>query len=286
MTPRSVESRDVSRERVRRAAGALRRLFQARPAGLLTDVDGTISRIVDHTNDAMVSTGVKRALTRLTGELDLVAIVTGRAVERARRMVGVVGAYYVGNHGLEWLRDGVVETDPAAAAARPALDAALRAVRAAIPERDLIVEDKRASIAIHYRLAAHPEQVGRHLRSVLAPMVQVGAIRIIEGMLVVNLLPALEIDKGTAARRLIERHGLRSVAFFGDDLTDLDAFRTLSTLRSEGSAQALTVGVGGAAGAREVRAAADLVLEGVDEVERVLAALAARPPGGRPAASG
>src|SRR5687767_2063829 len=129
---------DASRARVRRAAGALRRLFEARPAGLLTDVDGTISRITRHTNDATVAPVAQRALARLSTELDLVAVVTGRAVERARTMVGVDGLGYVGNHGLEWLRDGAVQTDPAAEAARPHLDAALTAVRAVIPDRGLV----------------------------------------------------------------------------------------------------------------------------------------------------
>jgi trehalose 6-phosphate phosphatase len=266
----------ASRARTRRAAGALRRLFETRPAGLLTDVDGTISRITTHTNDATVSPLARRALTRLTGDLDLVAVVTGRAVERARRMVGVAGASYVGNHGLEWLDDGVVRTDPAAEAARPQLEAALAAVRAQIRARDLIVEDKRVSVAIHYRLAEQPEQVGRTMLEALRPFVQAGTLRLIEGGLVVNLLPTLAVDKGAAARRLVEQHGLRAVAFLGDDVTDLDAFRALHALRAEGTADTLVIGVGSPEGPPEVRAEADLVLEGVGEVERVLAALAAR----------
>ena len=268
---------NASRARVRRAAGALRRLFEARPAGLLTDVDGTISRITRHTNDATVGPVARRALTRLSNDLDLVAVVTGRAVERARRMVDVADANYVGNHGLEWLHDGVVQTDPAAEAARPHLDAALAAVRSAIRDRDLIVEDKGVSVAIHYRLAEDPDQVGRTVLDVLRPFVQTERLRLIEGGLVVNLLPALAIDKGAATRRLVERHGLRSVAFFGDDVTDLDAFRALHRLRAEGVADTLAIGVGSVEGPAAVRAEADLILEGVDEVERVLAALAARP---------
>ena len=229
-------SSDASRARVRRAAGALRRLFEARPAGLLTDVDGTISRITRHTNAATVRPVARRALTRLCSELDLVAVVTGRAVERAQRMVGVAEASYVGNHGLEWLQDGVVVTDPAAEAARPNLDAALAAIRAVIPERDLIVEDKRASVAIHYRLAGDPEQVGRTMLDALRPFVQAGRLRLIEGGLVVNLLPAIDVDKGAATRRLVEQRGLRSVTFFGDDVTDLHAFRAMHALRAEGLA--------------------------------------------------
>src|SRR5215208_607973 len=185
----------ASRARVRRAAGVLRRLFADRPAGLLTDVDGTISRITRHTNDATVSATARTALTHLVGELELVAVVTGRAVERAQRMVAVAGASYVGNHGLEWLQDGAVVTDPVASAARPTLDEALAAVHAVVSPSDLVVEDKRVSLAIHYRLAANPPEVERRLLDVIEPFVEVGRLRMIGGGRVVNLLPALRIDK-------------------------------------------------------------------------------------------
>src|SRR3954468_16562049 len=91
----------ASHARVRRVAGVLRRLLSHRPAGLLTDVDGTISRITRHTNDATVSPTARSALTRPVSEADLVAVVTGRAVERPRRIGAVAGASFVGNHGLD-----------------------------------------------------------------------------------------------------------------------------------------------------------------------------------------
>jgi trehalose 6-phosphate phosphatase len=270
----------ASRARVRRVAGALRRLFANRPAGLLTDVDGTISRITRHTNDATVSPTARRALARLIGNLDLVAVVTGRAVERAQRMVGVAGAAYVGNHGLEWLQDGAVVTDPDAAPTRPVLDEALAAVFAMVSPSDLVIEDKRVSLAIHYRLATDPPAVEDRLLDVLEPYIQAERLRMIRGGRVVNLLPALRIDKGEATRRLTEQHGLRAVAFFGDDVTDLDAFRMLRALRAEGSVQTLAVGVNSPEAPPAIRAETDLLLEGVDEVERVLTALAARSPAG------
>jgi len=136
-------------------------LFAERPAGLLTDIDGTISRITRHTTEATVADSARRSLTRLAQELDLVAVVTGRAVERARRMVGVETVGYVGNHGLEWLRDGIVQTEPAAEAARPVLEAALAAVLAVVPRPELVIEDKRVSLAIHYRLSSNPRPSSR-----------------------------------------------------------------------------------------------------------------------------
>jgi trehalose 6-phosphate phosphatase len=246
----------------------------------LTDIDGTISRITRHTSEATVSNTARRSLIGLAQQLDLVTVVTGRAVERARRMVGVETVGYVGNHGLEWLQEGVVQTEPAAEAARPILEAALAAVLAVVPRPELVIEDKRVSLAIHYRLSSDPPAIERKVLAAVRPFAEAGRLRLIEGALVANLLPGLRIDKGEATRRLVLRHGLRAVAFFGDDVTDLDAFRALHALRAEGIARTLAIGVGSVEGPPEVRAEADIMLEGVDEVERVLAALASRPPRG------
>ena len=268
----------ASRGRVRRATSALRKLFSQRPAGLLTDVDGTISRITAHTNDATVSDWARRSLVALADRLEIISVVTGRAVSRAQRMVGVPQIGYVGNHGLEWLDGDSVRTDPAGEAARPALAAALAEIRAAFPEPGLVYEDKGVSAAIHYRLAAEPEVAERKLHMLLAPHLETGKIRVIQGGLVVNLLPAEKIDKGEAARRLVRQHRLRSVAFFGDDVTDVDAFRALHELQASGTIKALAVGVMSPEGPPAIREEADLLLDGVEEVERVLAALAKRPP--------
>jgi trehalose 6-phosphate phosphatase len=269
----------AARRRVREATAALRRLFTARPAGLLTDVDGTISRITAHTNDATVNDGARRSLSTLAGHLDLVSVVTGRAVSRAQAMVGVTGIGYVGNHGLEWLDGDTVQNDPAGVAARPAIDAALAAIRAAMPDPGLIYEDKGVSAAVHYRLAADPDAAAHQLQEILAPHVAGGQLRLIHGGLVVNILPGQKIDKGEATRRLVKQHGLRSVAFFGDDVTDVDAFLALHELRASGAIQTLAVGVMNPEGPPTIRETADLLLDGVSEVERVLAGLAKRPPG-------
>ncbi|MCC7371855.1 MAG: trehalose-phosphatase [Chloroflexi bacterium] len=266
------------RQRVERVASALRALFSARPAGLLTDVDGTISRITAHANAATVAETVRQSLTALAAQLDLVSVVTGRAVLKAQEMVGLPEIGYVGNHGLEWLEDGAVQTDPAALAVRPALEAALTAVRAATSDPGLVYEDKHVSASIHYRLAADPDAAGRRLHDVLAPHLEDGQLRLIQGGFVVNLLPGLRIDKGEATRRLVRQHGLRSVAFFGDDVTDVDAFRAIRELEAAGQVRGLAVGVLSPEAPPAVREQADLLLDGVGEVEAVLAALASEPP--------
>src|SRR5207248_10975400 len=86
--------------RVRAAAASLRHLFANRPAGLFADIDGTISRLTSRPLDATVTPAARESLRRLASDLEIVTVVTGRAVTRARRMVDVPEIGYVGNPGL------------------------------------------------------------------------------------------------------------------------------------------------------------------------------------------
>ena len=76
-------------------------VLDQRPSALITDVDGTLSHIVPKPQDAVVSIEIKESLRRLLPRLDLVAVVTGRENEVARRMVGVEGLTYIGSYAID-----------------------------------------------------------------------------------------------------------------------------------------------------------------------------------------
>src|SRR5207244_1564397 len=70
-------------------------------AAILLDVDGVLAPIVARPEDARVPDETRAELRRIHGRYGLVACVSGRAGEDARRIVGVAELIYVGNHGLE-----------------------------------------------------------------------------------------------------------------------------------------------------------------------------------------
>src|SRR5829696_6984248 len=70
-------------------------------AAVILDVDGTLAPIVPRPEDAAVPPEARAELERIAGRYRLLAFVSGRMGEDARRMVGLDGAEYVGVHGLE-----------------------------------------------------------------------------------------------------------------------------------------------------------------------------------------
>jgi trehalose 6-phosphate phosphatase len=244
------------------------------PAGLMADFDGTLSNIVTDPALARPVAGVPEALSELAERLAVVAIVTGRAPIDARRMIGVVSVLVAGNHGTEWLEPG--SDDPVAtldlADVRRRLDEALGRLPL-LP--GVPVEDKGLSASIHYRNAPDPDAARAAILAALGDVAPAG-LDLRHGRMSVELRPTGAGDKGTAARAIVERFGLRGVVVLGDDVTDLDMFRAMTGLREAGMIRAVVIGVGGGGGEvpAEVAAAADVVLADPAQVAALLAALA------------
>ena len=87
-----------------------------------------------------------------------------------------------------------------------------------------------------------------------------------------DLRPVAGIDKGTAVHRLlVERAPLDAALFAGDDRTDLDAFRALRALAGTARlGSAVRIGVASPESPPEIRAEADVVVDGTEGVLAIL----------------
>ena len=261
-------------------------VLRQQPAALITDIDGTISAIAPTPFEAVVHVDALLALERLAGLLGAVAVVSGRAPADGAAMVGLEQLTYVGNHGLERIVRGAPWTHPVAEAARPAIAAALadiqEGVQAAGPAPWLIIENKGVTGTVHYRLAEDPEAAAALLNPLAAAAAERHGLRVVPGRMIVELRPALSVNKGTAIRDLVADLGLRGVVFFGDDVTDVDGFQALRVLREEGLAATLSVGVLAAETPEAVAQNVDLCLNGVPACAATLLEIAAQLPPPRP----
>ena len=248
------------------------------PAGLVTDIDGTISAIAATPGAATVAPAARAALDRLRSSLTLIGIVTGRAAAVAEGMVGIEGLVYIGNHGMERRHAGAEWAHPEANAEAAAMGSALREFTAEIERlgwaEGVVVEDKRLSGSIHYRLA--PDQAAAY--ETLLPLAVATAekygLLVTSGRQILEFRPNVVVNKGTAIIDLVAGYRLRGVVFLGDDLTDVDGFRALRVLRDRGEVAALMVGVLSAETPPEVVANVDVTVRDVDACAALLTALA------------
>ena len=201
------------------------------PLSILLDIDGTLAPIAPRPDQAKVPAETCKALERLIAIPDAhVAIVTGRSVADARRLVALKGLGVIGNHGFEVLGEsGEVISEPAAISYLESVRKAAKVLGPLEKEvHGVVVEDKHWTLSVHYRLAARPAING------IADKVHGTArdlgLKVTRGKEVLELRPPLDVNKGTAAVLWVRRLGISSsasVLYVGDDRTDEDAFREL-----------------------------------------------------------
>ena len=260
------------------AADPILEPLRADPAGaaILCDIDGTLAPIVDDPEAAEVPPEAQRALAELASRYRLVACVSGRRASAARRMVGVDGITYAGNHGLELLGPGDSE---------PRLDSALghrgSAAAGFVSRLDwdhlsavgLRAEDKGPIQALHWRGAADIDTAAQRAREVALLAEEEGLVSHL-GRMVLEIRPLATVHKGIAVRRLVEGSGVTNAMFGGDDRTDLDAFAALRDLTGTGVLeQGVCVGVVSAEGPPEIERRADLTVPGTAEFLELLRSL-------------
>jgi len=246
--------------------------MQADPARacLLCDCDGTLAPIVDDPAAATPLPAAVDALHQLAGHLGMVAVVSGRPAAWLHEAFGD-GLVLSGLYGMEQVEaDGAGEAVelPEAKPWREVVNEVAARAESAAPD-GVIVERKGLSLTLHHRTApAEKPWVERFA----ADQAEATGLEPSVGKASIELRPPLAVDKGTAVRRLAE--GFATVAYLGDDTGDLPAFAVLDELAEAGIATVKVV-VDSDELPEEVRAVADVVVDGPDEVAELLSGLAA-----------
>lgn len=258
------------------AQDQLRRLCAAPRFGLISDFDGTLSELTEHPNDAVILADNAAALDALAPRIAIIALISGRSALDLYQRFPRERLVYYGNHGLErWTPQGV-DIVPEAAPWAESLEALLREFAAGgLPDPAVLIENKGATAAIHYRMAHDPQAARSALEASLAPLANRFGLQMSEGHLVWEIKPPLALNKGTAAAAVVHAHALDSVLFLGDDTTDISAMKALRTMREHGTIKTLSIGV------IQVKRpltslleAADLVAHGPHDVAELLQTLA------------
>ena len=249
-------------------------------AAILLDIDGTLAPIVDRAADAHVPESTRQLLIAVANAYGLVACVSGRRASEARAMVSIGTISYLGSHGVELLRAGWTEAVLDAGVedwARRIHEFGREADTADVRKRRVRLEDKGAIVAFHWR-GAPDEEAARAAIDSIAERAQAAGLRTHWGRKVLEVRPPITIDKGAGIIRLLADvgQGIDTALYVGDDTTDLDAFRALSTLVQEGKlVRAVRVGVSSEESPSAVAGEADIVVDGPEGVRELLSLLTA-----------
>ncbi|MBN1662810.1 MAG: trehalose-phosphatase [Deltaproteobacteria bacterium] len=185
------------------------------------DLDGTLAPIVPEPDGVLVPEDIRTGLIRLNGIVP-VAVITGRARSDAQKHLGFPPRFIIGNHGAEGL-PGLEQQE------KPFYDQCLawqRQLENLLPDaayRGILIENKGASLALHYRKAADRGGAIRKIMEIIDKLEP--SPRRISGKYVENILPRGALNKGDAVLRLMHHAGCLRAIFVGDDVTDEDVFR-------------------------------------------------------------
>ncbi len=239
-------------------------------SGLVLDFDGVLAPIIEDPTASAMPDQVAAALGRLAGPLGLLAVISGRPLDFLAARVPVVGVMLLGSYGIEQIRDGERQVDPEAATwLGPVRDAArtLSDRLAGLP--GIRIEDKPASVAVHWRQAPDRAAAAAGVHRVIAEVEARTGLRAEPGKLVEELRPPVAMDKGAAISALLAARKLAAVAYAGDDLGDVPALRAVR----EAGGYALVVDHG-AETDPQLRALADQIFDGTGDFAAWLAELA------------
>jgi trehalose 6-phosphate phosphatase len=219
---------------------------------LAFDYDGTLAPIHRDPHRARLRVRTRRLLIGLAQRYPCI-VISGRSRRDLASLLEDIPVWHVfGNHGLEpWSRN------PAYA---KQIREWIKHLERHLPAREgLVVEDKKYSVAIHYRRVVRKQSV---LKEIDEAILGLRGSRRLGGKLAVNLVPQHAPHKGTALERARRLLACDYAIYVGDDDTDEDAFRAAPPERL------LSIRVG-----KTSRSAAKYCLKTQSEIDRLLKTL-------------
>jgi trehalose 6-phosphate phosphatase len=200
-------------------------------AALFLDFDGTLVELAESPDSISVSPWLGALLERVRRRLEgRLAIVSGRALADLERHLPISGIAFSGSHGLELRLPGGTALPLSVPIGLD--DVRQRVIEFANGVDGLLVEDKPAGIALHYRRVPAAADEAEAFMAALAAERNWAVQR---GKMVVELRP-FGATKGDAIRAFMtepEFAGRRPL-FVGDDVTDEHGFAAAAALGGAG----------------------------------------------------
>jgi len=197
---------------------------------LFFDYDGTLTPIVSRPEKAKCPHTIKFLIKRLQEDPRFtIAVISGRSLKDVKKMVGIKGITYAGNHGLQIEKPSGRVLRPKGVSTGYPLKKIKRSLKKKLNHiKGAWIEDKGLTLSVHFRLVDKKKitSLKKIFRNTVAAYVLSKKIRVSSGKMVLEVRPGVEWDKGKAVLELLgSKKGL--TLYLGDDVTDMDVFRAI-----------------------------------------------------------
>lgn len=198
-----------------------------RPAAFFLDIDGTLADFKENPDDCFIPTDTLNHIQYFIDHDVPVIAVTGRDIRAANKLFESVKLPIAALHGLE-----IYIADKNILAEQPSNMTDIRIIYEYLcfqcqNHPDLMIENKKSSIALHYRKNPALEDTAKNIMCRIQR--KYPDLKLISGKFVFELI-ANQANKGRAINDLVQHLGLQqhTLIFIGDDVTDEDGFKIIN----------------------------------------------------------
>ena len=203
---------------------------------LFLDIDGTLADFTINPKDSIIPKTTLSLLQEAQSHDVKIAIVTGRSLTEARRMLSPLKLPIAATHGLEIAFDSGTcinrnsdDHDTVVAQVNIMELAAIRQaiIQSCLPYDNVTIENKPYSVALHYRQNPSLADMAYRIMSTIVKKYSNWILK--KGKYVWEIVPK-GVNKGTAILTLLENMRTNDnlcAIFIGDDITDEAGFRAV-----------------------------------------------------------
>ncbi len=200
---------------------------------LFLDYDGTLVSFKKKPDQVKTPEKIKNILKKISDKSCFKpVIITGRTLEEIKKLIDIDDFVYAAVHGLkikypdkqEFIWEKAEKNKPILKKIKKQTHEEF------IDEEDVFIEDKKLTVAFHYRTLSEEKinDIVKKFVSIIKKYDKKNELNILHGSKVVEVRPR-GWDKGKAVETIIENFDNKNFlpVYLGDDTTDEDAFRFL-----------------------------------------------------------
>jgi len=197
--------------------------FKENESVVITDIDGTISEIGTKHDDATITSEMRNLLLILSSKYRYVGVLTGRDINDAQNIIKLKKIVYMGNHGLQRIKDGNIVTDSRIESYIPIIKEINEELHQKLKNSKGVSFDyKKLSLTVHYNECDPKCKAKKEILDTISTLTLGKLVKVVEGRDLLEIRPPVGYDKGTVLQEycfhillhFCETKNIKSVVIF------------------------------------------------------------------------